>query len=109
MSFRLPRIQVNVLVFTFGVAKSVTIRSVKVCSASNFVGCPISAIVAGVDAERLPGCNRRVSPLWGAFIFLIDWEEATFKVASSFCDVNLLTIEDIQSSSWPSKQSTRLN
>ena len=34
---------------TFGVAKSVTIRSVKVCSASFFVGCPTSAIVAGVD------------------------------------------------------------
>ena len=34
---------------TFGVAKSVTIRSVKVCSAEFFVGCPTSAIVAGVD------------------------------------------------------------
>ena len=34
---------------TFGVAKSVTIRSVKVCSASFFVGCPTSPIVAGVD------------------------------------------------------------
>lgn len=34
---------------TFGVAKSVTIRSVKVCSADFFVGCPTSAIVAGVD------------------------------------------------------------
>jgi subtilisin family serine protease len=33
----------------FGVAKSVTIRSVKVCSASLSVGCPTSAIVAGVD------------------------------------------------------------
>ena len=34
---------------TFGVAKSATIRSVKVCSSNPFVGCPISAIVAGVD------------------------------------------------------------
>ena len=34
---------------TFGVAKSVTIRSVKVCSDTFFVGCPFSAIIAGVD------------------------------------------------------------
>ena len=34
---------------TFGVAKSVTIRSVKVCSASLSIGCPTSSIVAGVD------------------------------------------------------------
>jgi subtilisin family serine protease len=34
---------------TFGVAKSVTIRSVKVCSGTLFVGCPTSAIIAGVD------------------------------------------------------------
>jgi subtilisin family serine protease len=34
---------------TFGVAKSVTIRSVKVCSGTFFVGCPTSAIIAGVD------------------------------------------------------------
>ena len=34
---------------TFGVAKSVTIRSVKVCSALFSVGCPVAAILAGVD------------------------------------------------------------
>ena len=34
---------------TFGVAKSVTIRSVKVCSDALFVACPNSAIVAGVN------------------------------------------------------------
>ena len=34
---------------TFGVAKSVTIRSVKVCSSNINVGCPISAIVAGIN------------------------------------------------------------
>ena len=34
---------------TYGVAKSVTIRSVKVCSALIFVGCPVAAILAGVD------------------------------------------------------------
>ena len=34
---------------TYGVAKSVTIRSVKVCSALIFIGCPVSAILAGVD------------------------------------------------------------
>jgi hypothetical protein len=33
----------------FGVAKSVTIRSVKVCSALIYVNCPVSAILAGVD------------------------------------------------------------
>src|SRR6185503_6468259 len=34
---------------TYGVAKSVTIRSVKVCSDTFFVACPFSAIIAGVD------------------------------------------------------------
>ena len=34
---------------TYGVAKSVTIRSVKVCSELISVGCPISTILAGVD------------------------------------------------------------
>lgn len=34
---------------TFGVAKSVTIRSVKVCSSSISVGCPTSAILSGID------------------------------------------------------------
>ena len=34
---------------TFGVAKSVTIRSVKVCSSNISIGCPTSSIVAGVD------------------------------------------------------------
>jgi len=34
---------------TYGVAKSVTIRSVKVCSGTFFVGCPFSAVLAGVD------------------------------------------------------------
>ena len=34
---------------TFGVAKSVTIRSVKVCSSSIFIGCPTSAILSGID------------------------------------------------------------
>lgn len=33
----------------YGVAKSVTIRSVKVCSALFSVGCPVSAVLAGVD------------------------------------------------------------
>jgi subtilisin family serine protease len=33
----------------FGVAKSVTIRSLKVCSGTFFIGCPTSAIIAGVD------------------------------------------------------------
>ena len=33
----------------YGVAKSVTIRSVKVCSELIFVGCPVSAILAGID------------------------------------------------------------
>ena len=34
---------------TYGVAKSVTIRSVKVCSDLIYVGCPVSAVIAGVD------------------------------------------------------------
>jgi hypothetical protein len=34
---------------TYGVAKSVTIRSVKVCSDLFYVGCPVSAVIAGVD------------------------------------------------------------
>ncbi len=34
---------------TFGVAKSVTIRSIKVCSDTFFVQCPNSAILAGVN------------------------------------------------------------
>lgn len=34
---------------TVGVAKSVTIRSIKVCSAYEPIGCPTSAILAGVD------------------------------------------------------------
>ena len=34
---------------TYGVAKSVTIRSVKVCSALFSVGCPLASILAGVD------------------------------------------------------------
>jgi subtilisin family serine protease len=34
---------------SYGVAKAVTIRSVKVCTASFLYGCPLGAIIAGVD------------------------------------------------------------
>src|SRR6266404_3972139 len=34
---------------SFGVSKAVTIRSVKVCTASLLYGCPLGAVIAGVD------------------------------------------------------------
>jgi subtilisin family serine protease len=45
---------------TFGVAKSVTIRSVKVCSSNIFVGCPTSAILSGIDVTT---SDHQASPL----------------------------------------------